>query len=68
MSQVKQITLKQAEKWLDRVKADHPATHKEMSKILKKYEKNDNEYECFLKLSHLMLQAPSLARDINVNL
>ena len=39
-----------------------------MSKALKKYEKSDDEYECYMKLSHLLLQTPSLAKEINIHL
>jgi hypothetical protein len=32
---------------------------------LKKYERNDDEYECHIKINHLLLSTPVLAKEMN---
>jgi uncharacterized protein YlzI (FlbEa/FlbD family) len=59
------LTVKQAEKWLEKVKSSSSNSYKELSKILKKYEKNSDDYECFLKVNTLLLEHPDLTTELN---
>lgn len=47
------------------MKASDQNSFKELSKILKKYEKNSDDYECFIKLNTVLLEHPGLTIDIN---
>ena len=62
------MTVKQAEKWLEKVKSANPNSFKELSKIFKKYERNSDDYDCFVKVNHLLLDHPDLTTEINTYL
>lgn len=59
------MTVKQAEKWLEKVKNTNGNSFKELNKILKKYEKNADDYDCFVKVNTLLLEHPDLTTEIN---
>lgn len=59
------MTVKQAEKWLEKVKTTNTNSFKELSKIFKKYERNSNDYECFVKVNTILLEHPDLTSEIN---
>jgi histone deacetylase complex regulatory component SIN3 len=59
------MTVKQAEKWLEKVRNSNSNSFKELSKILKKYEKHTDDYECFVKVNTLLLDHPDLTAEIN---
>ena len=63
---MKSLTVKQAEKWFDRLRSNNPAAFKEMLKHLKKFEKSNDQYECFVKMNTILLEYPELTREINV--
>ena len=52
---MKSVTTKQAEKWLEKVRSSSPGSFKEINKILKKYERTNDEHECFIKLNTILL-------------
>ena len=47
------------------MKAANQNSFKELSKILKRYERNSDDHECFLKVNTLLLDHPDLTIDIN---
>ena len=52
---MKQLTVKQAEKWLDKIRTTNTNLYKDISKELKKYERSNDSYDCFIKMnSHLL--------------
>lgn len=59
------MTVKQAEKWIEKVKSSSQNSFKQLSKILKRYERNADDYDCFIKLNTLLLDHPDLTSDIN---
>ena len=62
---MKTLSVKQAEKWLEKVKTVNPNSYKELSKELKKYEKRNDEYDCFVKMNKTLLSHPDLTQEIN---
>ena len=54
------MTVKQAEKWLEKVKTSNPNSFKELSKVLKKYERTSDDYDCFMKMNSLLMDLPDL--------
>lgn len=62
---MKPMTTKQAEKWLGHVKSSNSGTFKEINKILKKYERTNDEHECFVRLNSILLDHPDLTNEIN---
>ena len=62
---MKTLSVKQAEKWLQKLKNANPNSYKELSKELKKYEKRNDEYECFVKMNKTLLGHPDLTQEIN---
>ena len=61
----KSMTTKQAEKWLDKVKSANSTSFKEINKVLKRYERTNDEQECYLKLNTILLEHPDLTNDLN---
>lgn len=59
------MTVKQAEKWLDKIKGTNANSFKELSKILKRYERSSDDYDCFVKLNTLLLEHPELTIELN---
>ena len=41
---MKGLTLKQAEKWLEKIKEADPAAYKDLGKCLRKYNQTSDEY------------------------
>lgn len=62
---IKQITVKQAERWLEKLKNENPQSYKELSKTLRKYEKNDDDYDCFVKINQTLLGHSDLTKELN---
>lgn len=62
---VKQISVKQAERWLEKLKNENPQSYKEVSKSLRKYEKNEDDYDCFVKVNHTLLSHAELTKELN---
>ncbi len=54
------MTVKQAEKWLEKVKTTNQNSFKELSKVLKKYERTSDDYDCFMKMNSLLMDLPEL--------
>ena len=63
---VKQITVKQAERWLEKLKAQNAQSYKELSKSLRKYQKSEDDHDCYLSVSHLLLPHTDLTKELNV--
>ncbi len=59
------MTVKQAEKWLEKFKTTNQNSFKELSKILKRYERSSDDYDCFVKINTLLLEHPDLTSEIN---
>lgn len=60
------MTTKQAEKWLERLKSSNPNAFKEINKALKKYERTNDEHECFIRLNTILLDHTDLTAELNV--
>lgn len=58
---MKQISVKQAEKWLEKLKTEDLQAYKDITKFLRKYEKTEDEYDCFIKINHTLLNHSKLA-------
>ena len=63
---VKQITVKQAEKWLEKLKTENIQSYKQLSRNLKDYEKKNDDHDCFVKLNHILLAHSDLTKELNV--
>lgn len=62
---LKQFNVKHAERWLERLKTENLQSYKDVIKFLRKYEKTDDSYDCYLKVSHTLLSHSDLTRDLN---
>ena len=62
---MKQLTVKQAEKWLDKIRTTNTNLYKDISKELKKYERSNDSYDCFIKMNSHLLSQPDLTNEIN---
>lgn len=62
---MKQINVKQAEKWLEKLKTENQQSYKDITKFLRKYEKTEDEYDCYVKISHTLLSHSDLTKEIN---
>lgn len=62
---MKPMTVKQAEKWLQKIKQTNQNSFKELSKVLKRYERSADDYDCFVKLNTLLLEYPDLTLELN---
>lgn len=62
---MKPISVKQAQKWLDKLKNQDVQAYKDITKFLRKYEKTEDEYDCFKKLNHTLLNHPKLTDELN---
>lgn len=65
---MKSLTCKQAEKWLEKVKESSAAAYKEIGKLLRRYDKNNDENEIFRKMNEVLLSLPELTEDFNIYL
>lgn len=65
---VKPISVKQAERWLERLKSENPQSYKEISRSLRRYEKTEDDFDCYVKVNHALLPHPDLTRDLNQHL
>lgn len=65
---VKQITVKQAEKWLEKLKSENAQSYKQLSKSLKEYGSKDDDYDCYVKINHTLLAHSDLTKELNVYL
>ncbi len=62
---IKQISVKQAERWLEKLKNENSQSYKELSKSLRKYEKTEDDYECYVKINHTLLAHTELTKELN---
>lgn len=62
---VKPMTVKQAEKWLEKLKGENMQSYKALSKSLRTYEKNEDDHDCYVKVSHTLLAHSELTRELN---
>ena len=62
---LKQMNVKQAEKWLDKLKTENLQSYKDITKFLRKYEKTEDEMDCYVKISHTLLCHSELTKDLN---
>ena len=51
----KKLTIKWAECWLNRLRSEDPNAYRKLAKILRKYQKDEDEHECYFKICHLLL-------------
>ena len=65
---MKQINVKQAEKWLEKLRNENQQSYKDLTKFLRKYEKTQDDYDCYLKISHILLEHCDLTKEINMYL
>lgn len=65
---VKPISVKQAERWLDKLKTENPQSYKEISRCLRRYEKVEDDFDCFVKVNNVLLPHPELTRELNLYL
>ena len=54
------LTCKQAERWLDKVKEANSSAYKEIGKLLRRYDKYNDEAELFRKMNEVLLSLPEL--------
>ena len=59
---MKSLTIKQAEKWLEKIKEADPMAYKELSRCLRKYDKTSDELECFQKMNEALFGLPVLTQ------
>jgi histone deacetylase complex regulatory component SIN3 len=64
----KQISVKQAEKWLERLKGENQQSYRELAKVLRRYEKTEDDYDCYVKMSQTISSHPDLTRELNLYL
>ena len=48
---MKALSAKNAERWLEKVKESNSGAYKEIGKLLRKYDKNNDEEEMFKKMN-----------------
>lgn len=61
----KQLNVKQAERWLEKLKSENLQSYKDITKFLRKYEKTEDEYDCYVKISHTLLSHSELTKELN---
>lgn len=62
---MRSITQNQAVKWLDRLKGKNQSAYNDVIKALKRYEKNQNEHDCYLALNRTLFKESELTQEIN---
>ena len=62
---LKQLNVKQAERWLEKLKNENLQSYKDITKFLRKYEKTEDEYDCYVKISHTLLSHSDLTKELN---
>lgn len=62
---LKQLNVKQAERWLEKLKNENLQSYKDITKFLRKYQKTEDEYDCYVKISHTLLSHSELTKELN---
>ena len=62
----KQHSVKQAEKWLEKLKNENLQSYKDITKFLRKFEKTEDEFDCYVKISHTLLSHSDLTKELNL--
>lgn len=62
---MKPLTVKVAEKWFDKLKSDNVNAFKDIVKNLKKFEKSNDQFDCFVRLNNILLEYPELTKELN---
>ena len=65
---MKSLTSKQAERWLDKVKEANSTAYREIARLLRQYDKCNDEAEVFKKMNEVLLSLPELTEDFNIYL
>ena len=52
---MKSLTCKQAERWLDKIKESNSSAYKEIGKLLRRYDKTNDEADVFRKMNEVLL-------------
>lgn len=65
---VQGISVKQAEKWLEKLKNSDFNSYKEVIKELKKFERREDKYDSFIKINKTLLHHPDLTTELNTYL
>jgi hypothetical protein len=65
---LKQMNVKQAEKWLEKLKNENLQSYKDITKFLRKYEKTEDEHDCYVKVSYTLLSHSELTKELNTYL
>jgi hypothetical protein len=62
---MRSITQNQAVKWLDRLRSKNTNAYNDVIKALKKYDKNQNEHDCYLALNRTLFKESELSQELN---
>ena len=62
---MRSITQNQAVKWLDRLRSKNTNAYNDVIKTLKKYDKNQNEHDCYLALNRTLFKESELSQELN---